>query len=779
MPVLRWFSSAANKWIWTSSSAILLLISISCLATLVLVVLSAPWAAKESDAAALDRQRLLVNARLHDQVAQVAQDVRMMAFGYGSLERMQPQTNEAAIDEQQNKSFAASTADLFTQIVAKVLGYDKTFLVGADQNLAMDFDAADSKRFKWIKPLLRPMLQQLQSIDTGISERVLPGEQPASLDTVDRTAVEMMRLEGRPSIVGIAPIRHAYSSDISAQNQPVYLIAIRFLDGAVLDTLSRDQGLNGTRFSRAADVDETEVAFEIDATATKEPIGFIIWRPDLPGSRVVQRLIPALSAAALITAILFYTLIQRLRRSLSKLELSEQAARHLALHDVLTSLPNRAMFAARLEDATERLVAKGKASAVALIDLDRFKAVNDTFGHAAGDELIRQAAARMKDIIGEKDTLARIGGDEFALLLTHVEEAEESYGPLLKRIVSEISNPFVLMDGEVTVHIGCSIGIAMLDKSAQTTSDVLRSADVALYQSKMGGRGRWLAYAPTMDQMKTEREARKDELRNLLSIGESEHLDKERHHLPDPGCLEMHFQSIHQARAGSKISGAEALARWRHHRYGLLSADHFIPLAEEAGLIHELGRQVLRRSCQAAKLWPKDTYVAVNVSPTQLKSPSFEGEVNAILEETGLEPWRLELEVTESSLFTIDEPTQAVLIRLRATGIKIALDDFGTGFSSLSHLLHVGIDRVKIDRSFVKLLGSHSNGTAIIAAIVGLAHTLHLSVTAEGVETEEQRDFLEALGCSDLQGFFFSQPISSGELFPLMWPATEHDIQAV
>jgi diguanylate cyclase (GGDEF)-like protein len=741
---------SARKWIWTSSGSLLFLIAASGIATLMLVILSAVWAGSESDLAALDRQRQLVESRLHDQVQRVSQDIRLMGAGYASL-------LIATADFSGQASLGP--AEMFNKIVTSVFGYDKTFLVGPDGELALHADAETIRRYKWVRPLLKSMLRDVQTKQREAQERNAEASDPtaSAVESEDFSKAELMRLEGRPSIIGIVPVA---SADRPQGRQPAgaadrYLIAFRFLDGIALDVLSREQGLNGARFARTADADEQEVAFQIEATASKEPIGFIIWKPDLPGSRVVGRLVPALSVAALIIAALFIALIVRLRRSMAKLEASEHHARHLALHDVLTALPNRAMFAARFKDCLSDMKSWGQRTAVAFIDLDQFKAVNDSFGHAAGDELIRIAADRMRGLMREGDTLARIGGDEFALLLPDIGKGNDGYMQLCERIVAAMSQPFSLRGGEAIAHIGCSIGVAVLADPSQTASEVLRFADVALYEAKSSGRGLCLEFDPSMDHGNTAREGLKNDLRAVFENTES------------PGAgLEVFFQTIHRSGAEDEISGAEALVRWRHDRHGLLTPDKFIPLAEEIGLIDELGHFVLKQACLAAVLWPSAGYVAVNVSPTQLRRPNFADEVLAVLDETGLPPSRLELELTESALFDIAEQARATLARLREKGVLIALDDFGTGFSSLSHLTRFGIDRIKIDRSFVSLLGTQANGAAIVSAIVGLGRSLGIATTAEGVETAAQRDFLVAIGCSDLQGYLFSRPAPFDEMVP-------------
>ncbi len=744
-PSLRLFAHRAT---WTSSGSILVLLAISGLAILGLVFLAAIWAGRESDAAALDRQRQLVNGRLLDQVQRVSQDIQLMGAGYASL-----LLADSATAGDKSERAGTTSAGTFGKIATTVFGYNAAFLVTPAGELALQSDPETKRRFKWVRPLLQPMIQDLEARNHGAPQG--PSSDP------EPSRVELMRLEGRPSVAGVVSVTGSSKVDPQEGNDGnrLYLVAFRFLDGVTLDTLSREQGLAGARYARTADQEQNEVAFEIEATASGDPIGFIIWRPDLPGSRVIGRLVPVLSVAGLVIAGLFFALMGRLRGSLRELSASEHHARHLSLHDVLTGLPNRALFAARFEQCLAAMKSSGEIAVLALVDLDKFKEVNDIHGHAAGDDLLRGAVDRMNALIEPGDTLARLGGDEFALLLPAVREDDDSYVLLCNAIIEALSKPFQLRGCDVVVRIGCSIGIAAFHDAAEATSEILRRADVALYEAKTKGRGRLIEYDPSLDHRVEARENLKNDLRLVLDGPTYIPDNAENAHSGDPGHLEVFFQGVHRADAHEKLSGAEALVRWRHPTLGLLSPDKFIPIAEEAGMIDQLGGWVLRNAAKAAAGWPADMSVAVNVSPSQIRHRDFDRHVLSTLAETGLPPSRLELELTEAALFNIDETAQGTLGRLRSHGIRIALDDFGTGFSSLSHLIQFNIDRIKIDRSFVRLLGTQAEGAAIVSAILGLSRTLGKATTAEGVETKGQRDFLVAAGCNDLQGFLFSRPL--------------------
>jgi diguanylate cyclase (GGDEF)-like protein len=750
LAALPWKVNITGKS-WTSSSLILALLSVSGLAILGLVFFAAIWAAAASDGAALERQRGLVTGRLQDQVQRVSQEIQLMGAGFASLLMTDP---SIAPDDSTTRTVIGKMAPAaaFEKIASTVFGYNAAFLITHEGMLALSADAETARRFKWVRPLLLPMLRDLEGREARSAGQLGSAMEPVR--------VELMRLEGRPSVAGIvriSPLAAAVALD-QAENDAVhlYLVAFRFLDGAALDAISREQGLAGARYARTADQEHHEVAYQIAATTTGEPIGFIIWKPELPGSRVISRLVPVLAGAGIIIAILFFALIRRLRVSLRELSESEHHARHLSVHDVLTGLANRVLFTARLEQCLMSVASRRSQAVVAMIDLDKFKEVNDTYGHGAGDELLRAAAARMSALLLPSDTLARTGGDEFALLLPDLSDAATRHTRICSAIIEEMSKPFQLQGGDLSVRIGCSIGVTIIRDASETTGELFRRADLALYEAKTHGRGQLVEYHPALDHRIEAREKLKRDLRILLQetapAGEPSHP-------VEVGALEIFYQGIHRGDREAKLSGAEALVRWRHPTLGLLSPDRFIPIAEEVGLIQQLGEWVMRNAVQAAAGWPADLLLAVNVSPSQIRHAEFECKVVALLKESGLAPSRLELELTEAALFNIDDRSQATLGRLRALGIKIALDDFGTGFSSLSHLVQLNIDRIKIDRSFVKLLGMQAEGAAIVSAILGLSHTLGKATTAEGVETEGQRDFLVSAGCTDLQGFLLSRPV--------------------
>ena len=737
-----------------SSGLILLLLTTSGLGIVALVVIAAIWAGTESDAAALDRQRQLVNTRILDQVERVSHEIRLMNAGFDTLLRVHDYKSRLdlpPVELRYQGSDEPTAVASFRELATTLFGYDAAFVVSSDGNMPFDKDPLIVKRFKWIRPLLKPMMDDLQNqLDLRKSS-----DWEAFRDTPNRVA--LLRIEGRPAVAGVVPVQSVTAPQSTAVAN-LYLVAFRFLDGKALDTLSREQGLNGARYARAADPELNEVAFQIEATATREPIGFIIWEPDLPGTRVIGRLTPMLSVAAVTFLALFLALIIGIRRSMKKLTESELYSRHLANHDVLTGLPNRAMFNERLTRclSIDDEHPAANQTALALIDLDKFKQVNDEHGHPAGDELLLKVVRRLEDLLNVDHTLARLGGDEFALLLPHCAPDDSSGTDTCEKIIEALSQPFPLKQNSVEVTIGCSIGFVHAKDVGSDQIEMLRCGDLALYKAKSQGRGRLVRYSRDMDLQVQEKESLRNDLQLLLhepSSGE-QHVGAE-----DVGQLKVYLQGVYAADGSGALTGAEALVRWQHPRHGLLMPDSFIQIAEDSGLIGTLGYRVLEEAVAAAAAWPPEISVAVNISPSQLRNAGFASKVEKLLVETGLDPRRLELEVTEAALLSSGEITQRNLQSLRSIGVKIALDDFGTGFSSLSHLINFDVDRIKIDKSFVHLIGTRAEGTAIVSAVIALSKSLGKAITAEGVETVGQRDFLMAMGCTDLQGFLLSRPV--------------------
>ncbi|WP_208278960.1 sensor domain-containing protein [Massilia oculi] len=411
---------------------------------------------------------------------------------------------------------------------------------------------------------------------------------------------------------------------------------------------------------------------------------------------------------------------------------------HMAQHDGLTNLPNRNLFNARLESALASSAEDGSGVGILCLDLDNFKNINDAYGHGFGDKILLMLAGRLRKCLRDQDTLARLGGDEFAVVLPRVKRLEEAQ-QAAQRLIEAVAPAFSI-EGH-SFAVGISVGIALSTPAGSTAEQLLQHSDMALYEAKRNGRNRHEVFRPEMEAAARVRRQIEIDLRRALHRGE----------------LQMHYQPIVE-KAGNRISGYEALIRWRHPERGAIPPIDFIPIAEETGLIHELGARALNLACQEAATWTNGETIAVNLSPIQFKSSELVSMVALALADSGLAAERLELEITESVLLDNSDGNIRTLKALKKLGVRISLDDFGTGYSSLSYLRSFPFDKIKIDKSFVQEIGQSREAMAIIRAITGLSSSLLIETTAEGVETEEQLRRLMEEGCSHFQGYLFGRP---------------------
>jgi diguanylate cyclase (GGDEF)-like protein len=426
---------------------------------------------------------------------------------------------------------------------------------------------------------------------------------------------------------------------------------------------------------------------------------------------------------------------------------ADERIAHLAHYDALTDLPNRILMREHLERRLAEL-ADGKSFAILYIDIDEFKGVNDSLGHEVGDELLCHLANQLRSCVSGNDLVARLGGDEFAIIKAGFRDHSELTA-LAERLLTSLRAPINCKGQEITVD--ASIGIAIAPDHGDSLEELLKRADLAMYAAKSAGRRTFRFFAPEYDAKARLRRQLELDLRKAITSGE----------------FEVHYQPLLDLTA-NVVTGCEALLRWRHPDRGMISPADFIPVAEETGLIEEIGEWVLKQACAEAASWPGRLRVAVNVSPVQFRSKTLALKVAAALAESGLTPERLELEITETVLIRDDEEALTILQQLRALGVRIALDDFGTGYSSLSYLHRFPFDKIKIDRSFIKDIGEPDDSSPIVQAVVTMAAARYMVTTAEGVETENQREILRRLGCTQMQGYLFSPAIPSPKLNKLL-----------
>jgi len=442
------------------------------------------------------------------------------------------------------------------------------------------------------------------------------------------------------------------------------------------------------------------------------------------------------------------------------LEAANQQLRHLATHDALTGLPNRVLLDDRLQQAIAHADRDTRSFALLVCDLDRFKLINDSLGHRAGDELLQEVAQRLTALVRPSDTVARFGGDEFVLIGTSISDADDA-AALAARVMDVLQAPVRI--AAIDIHTSPSIGIAMYPDDGITMQALLAHADAAMYSAKQQGRGNFRRYAPGMDTGTEDRVQFESELHNAVALNQ----------------LRLYYQPKVDTQTG-EVRSAEALVRWMHPTRGIVSPAEFIPLAEECGLIGAIGGWVIREACRQTREWQLDGVptlrVSVNLSASQFRDSGLVDSIRTALDDAGLEARYLEVELTESAVMSDPEKSIAVLEHLSAMGVLVSVDDFGTGYSSMSYLRRFPIDKLKIDRVFIDEIVSRPEDASIVRAIVSLAHSLRLKVVAEGVETPAQLDFLRTAGCDEYQGYHFSRPLPATEFERLIRESQAQDV---
>jgi diguanylate cyclase (GGDEF)-like protein len=548
------------------------------------------------------------------------------------------------------------------------------------------------------------------------------------------------RVGGQPAVISATLVQPDFGTVSLAGRAPI-VITVEALNQKFLTKF-------GSRFllseialrDLAAPVGDDEAAYEL-TSSDGAGVGRLSWRRQSPGMHLLgQAMPPVLALLALLLAGTI-ALSRRARRGAQALIASESRSTFMAFHDHLTGLPNRALFQDRLSTALRALQRGAEPIGVFLIDLDRFKQVNDCYGHGAGDELIKQVAGRIQGLLRASDTICRLGGDEFAILCASV--SPKGLATLGDRIIATLAEPIDLDFGRM--YVGASVGITVISSDLADSGEALRQADLAMYVAKDAGGSCYRFFESEMDLALKTRQGIEADLREALANG----------------CLTMAYQP--QVDARGNTFGVEALVRWDHPERGMVSPSTFVAIAEEGGLIDVLGAFTFRRAFADSLRWP-DLKVAVNVSAIQLRSPTFVELIRQVLKETGADPKRIELEITEGVLLNDNQATHQTLRTLRDIGFSISLDDFGTGYSSLSYLRKYPVDKVKIDRSFITNLGNDREAEAVVGAIVKLARALSLDVIAEGVETEAQMGGLRRAGCGDVQGYLYSRPMPADDI---------------
>jgi diguanylate cyclase (GGDEF)-like protein len=569
-----------------------------------------------------------------------------------------------------------------------------------------------------------------------LSEPSVREDGPQSQAAVIRT------LAGRPAVIAAAAVGPVGGLLAAGDNAAPIVMSVKFIDNAALVGIASQLRLTNLRKIENEPAPPGDLTYELDGPQGHS-IARFAWTPRQPGAEIVSSVIPFIAVALAGFTLLAAFVLRYMRRTAVAIAAGESRLRHLAMHDPLCGLPNRIFFGERLEAVIEEVRAGSTAAAVFYIDLDHFKDVNDTLGHPVGDELIRNVTLRLSHALRGDDLVARLGGDEFAVI-SSVGNDNAKMAAVAQRIIAALCAPYAI--NRQNIVIGASIGIAIIDRNCGTAADIMRYADMALYRAKNEGRNRACIYDAAMDADLSNRKLLEGDLREAI----------ENHQ------LRLLYQPIVN-KSGETVVGVEALCRWTHPTRGEIPPSEFIAVAEHSGLIIELGAWVLRQACIDGKAWPGLT-VSVNVSPLQFRRTDFFDVVQNTLNETGFDPTRLEIELTESVLLGNVDTAEAGMLRLRALGVRLALDDFGTGYSSLLYLRRLPFDKLKIDRSFVLSIEKAADAAAIVHAVVSLGRGLGMKVTAEGVETADQQLFLRAAGVHFMQGYRFGRAVTAAEI---------------
>lgn len=717
--------SAAAKMTNAGSSARMFASSVATLGIAFLILMAAGASVviaitREANRLEAQRQYERVEAALHSQIGFEEQRLEKLAIASDLQE---------ALDD---PAPYTKLQTAFAQLRGRLADIDGAYLVTQDGDVLAGLEGGTLAGHLGYKGLSRfnAALPGAQSLDPSQRART----SASSWSTIAGSGNDAILL----IVIDLSTIATPIASPQFGQ---LSFVAYRRITDAMLAEFTANYRIGDIRLTTSP---PTDARASLPVLAADGSVNtWLAWTPSRPGDVMLERFLWAMIAVALLFSVIFVFVVQRLRASAIQIALREQEIHRLAGQDELSGLPNRRSFDAALDSALSVCAREGEGMAVMLVDLDRFKAVNDTYGHTAGDELIRQVANRLLALTGPGDMVSRFGGDEFGIIQARSPGPAET-SALGAKILASLTESFRVHD--VEIGIGCSIGVAVAPRDGNDRPTLLRLADTALYEAKNGGRNRFAIFEPQMNRSLLVKRMVEDDLRLAM----------------EQNLLELHYQPQVSV-DGTTITGVEALVRWPHPEHGMIPPSEFIGIAEERGLIMPLSEWVLRRACTEAQRWP-GLRLAVNVSPIQFRHKDFVANVLRIISETGFDPTRLELELTEGVLIEDADAAEAAMMDIRAQGVGLALDDFGTGYSSLIYLRRFAFDKIKIDRIFLEYMEATGESAILVHSMAHLGRALGLRVCAEGVETAEQHRFLQAVGCHELQGFLFSKPVPASEI---------------
>ncbi|MCW5681708.1 MAG: EAL domain-containing protein [Xanthobacteraceae bacterium] len=551
------------------------------------------------------------------------------------------------------------------------------------------------------------------------------------------------RIENKPAIAAAISTAPVFARSDSRLSVPPVIAVVAFFDKHMLGIIETELSIKGLRIAESAAHKNEETGVYIPSDHGQ---GYwLFWTANRPGAAILARIAPALGLITLFFGFVTILVLRTMRRANNELAISERRAVEMAYRDPLTGLANRLRLVEQLKARIPALE-KGQKLGLFFLDLDGFKDINDTLGHPVGDELLAVVGERLEGILGSKGMTVRFGGDEFAVLAPIADEADIER--IAERIKETVRQPATA--GEHMLQVGVTIGISLAPDHGSEPEELLRRADIALYKAKAEGRGAYRMFEPSDENVLQTRRALERDIERAIWHDEFFPL----------------FQPIMSV-DGERMEGVETLVRWQHPERGLVSPADFIHVAEKSGLIVRLDEWVLRKACEHGLAWP-GMMVAVNMSPSNFRQSNLAERVKRVIEETGFDPRRLEIEITEGMLLNANEDVLFDLAELREYGIRFAIDDFGTGYSSLGYLGSFPVDKIKIDQSFVQNLGIKEDAAAIVECVARLGRALGMIVTAEGVETASQHRFVRAAGCQQVQGYLFSKPVRPGEVSELL-----------
>lgn len=705
------------------------------------------------------------SARISDQSAEKSQ--RQLLTGTLNLTRDQLSRQQASVLVKDPIYYITTgpvydTAWLYHNValwLKEQYGFSRTILL--DQNGKYRFVDGPNVYEKWVT---HSLLNRLRPAIKVVQDRYLTSlkELPSGLFYFDpdyrineHTLSEtgLVSINGNIYLFSAAAITPDLMKLVSQRTTPAILVNFKQLNGELLSEIGGISALEGLVLDSIPALDPSGPSIDLKAP-DGSTIGHIHWQAEQPGLEMQNRITPVLTVLALALVGLSIVVMAFIRQSTRHLASSRADAVRASLHDPLSGLPNRRKFKQLLVHTLNDPQVAERGAAVLYFDLDRFKDINDTLGHAAGDWVICAIAERLRRMLPENGIVARISGDEFAVLLPDCPDDAQA-----ERMMSRLQDMMVqpVSFGPDEIHVSVSMGAALAPRDGLEASELLRKADIALYDAKSNGRNRWSFFEPSMQEHVRTKDEIARELRKAI----------------DEDLLDVAYQPQCDSRS-DRIVAVEALARWNRPNTGPVPPASFIPVAEETGLINDLGLWILRRACRDAHRWP-GVVISVNVSPTQFKHPRFVDKVIATLKEFDLDPERLEIEVTETVFAGRDTKTLQALRRLKDLGIKIALDDFGSGYSSLSYLRHFPFDTLKIDRDFISAMNDSPEARAIVRTIIRLGQALGMTIVAEGIEEKQQAEYLAANGCHRLQGYFISHPLPASALDEFL---ADHELTA-